>query len=233
MNFVTYNDEIIEYSFARKNVKNINLRIRADGSVAVSAPRGVPLSAIESFVLLNAPKILSVRRRIKENENRKIKFENGDGIFILGKRYELSVRQSGKNKYAVKENSVIFYLCDFSYDNRVALYDKLLSDTAKREFEGIVAECLPLFPQKISNPPKLKIRRMKSQWGNCRALKNVVTLNSRLAAYDRDIIKFVVCHEFCHFSHQNHSKAFYDSLSRVMPKWKEYDKVLNNKLNYC
>lgn len=233
MNSVLFGNEIIEYSFARKKVKNINLRIRADGSVAVSAPRGVPLSVIEDFVRSNAPKIISARSRISENESRKMKFENGDGVFILGKKYILSVMPGSRDRFVVNENSIIFYLNDFSYESRAALYDKLLCDTAKQFFPGIVAECLPLFPQKISDPPVLKIRKMRSQWGNCRAQKNVVTLNSRLAAYDRDIIKFVVCHEFCHFIHQNHSKAFYDSLSFVMPNWKEYDKVLKNKLNYC
>ena len=79
------------------------------------------------------------------------------------------------------------------------------------------------------NPPLIKIRKMKSQWGNCRAAKNVVTLNSRLAAYDEQIIKFVICHEFCHFTFQNHSKDFYALLGSVMPRWKEYDAVLKNK----
>ena len=34
----------VRYEFKRKRVKNINLRVRADGSVAVSAPLGAPLA---------------------------------------------------------------------------------------------------------------------------------------------------------------------------------------------
>lgn len=40
----------ISYGLTRKKVKNINLRIRSDGSIAVSASRMVPLSAIEDFL---------------------------------------------------------------------------------------------------------------------------------------------------------------------------------------
>ena len=34
----------IEYEFQRKRVRNLNLRVRADGSVAVSAATGVPMA---------------------------------------------------------------------------------------------------------------------------------------------------------------------------------------------
>ena len=233
MNSIVFNDEIIEYSFTRKKVKNINLRIKEDGSVAVSAPFGVPVSVIENFVRLNAKKIILFRQKLKVYESNRIKFENGESILVLGRKYLLSVKQSSKNYYILGDATVTFYLTDISYDSRKSLYDKLLTDTAKQVFPKIVASCLPLFPQKISNPPELRIRKMKSQWGNCRAKKNIITLNSRLAAYNTAVIKFVVCHEFCHFIHQDHSKAFYNSLNDVMPQWKEYDKVLKNKLNYC
>ena len=40
----------IAYELTYKKVKNLNLRLRADGSVAVSAPRRVPLAEIDAFV---------------------------------------------------------------------------------------------------------------------------------------------------------------------------------------
>lgn len=40
----------ISYELTRKKVKNINLRIRPDGSIAISAAKTVPLSAIEDFI---------------------------------------------------------------------------------------------------------------------------------------------------------------------------------------
>ena len=38
----------VRYEFKRKRVKNINLRVRADGSVAVSAPLGAPLAQVDA-----------------------------------------------------------------------------------------------------------------------------------------------------------------------------------------
>lgn len=49
-----------EYSITRKRVKNVNLRVRRDGSVTVSAPSYVPESFILEFVELNAERILKI-----------------------------------------------------------------------------------------------------------------------------------------------------------------------------
>ena len=40
----------LTYEFSRKRVKNLNLRVRGDGSVAVSAPQRMPLEQVEEFL---------------------------------------------------------------------------------------------------------------------------------------------------------------------------------------
>ena len=53
----------VRYEFKRKRVKNINLRVRADGSVAVSAPLGAPLAQVDAFVAGRARWIEAARVR--------------------------------------------------------------------------------------------------------------------------------------------------------------------------
>ena len=40
----------VTYTLTRRRVRNLNLRVRADGSVAVSAAPGVPAGAVDAFV---------------------------------------------------------------------------------------------------------------------------------------------------------------------------------------
>ena len=47
---ITYKNKTIRYNLEYKNVKNINLRIKQDGSVHVSANRLVPVEHIEEFI---------------------------------------------------------------------------------------------------------------------------------------------------------------------------------------
>lgn len=48
---VPYGDGIITFELERKRVRNLNLRIRQDGSVYVSASPRSPLGAIDAFVM--------------------------------------------------------------------------------------------------------------------------------------------------------------------------------------
>lgn len=55
----------VTYELTRKAVKNLNLRIRPDGSVAVSAPRRVPLAELDAFVLRKAAYIHQAQARFQ------------------------------------------------------------------------------------------------------------------------------------------------------------------------
>ena len=52
------------YTLTRKAVKNLNLRVHPDGSVAVSAPKRVPAVAVDAFVLRHAGLIAGARERL-------------------------------------------------------------------------------------------------------------------------------------------------------------------------
>ncbi len=60
--------EKINYDLSYKKVKNINLRIKPDGSVFVSANRFVSQKAIEEFMILKADFILSALRKFEKNK---------------------------------------------------------------------------------------------------------------------------------------------------------------------
>ena len=68
----------IEYELIRKNVKNINLRIKADGTIHVSANKYVPIIAIEDFIIQKGEVILKSIDRFADKKT------EADGIYIHG-----------------------------------------------------------------------------------------------------------------------------------------------------
>ena len=76
----------VRYEFKRKRVKNINLRVRADGSVAVSAPRGAPLAQVDAFVAGRARWIEAARVRALargEEEQRPCSVSREDALALF------------------------------------------------------------------------------------------------------------------------------------------------------
>ncbi len=82
----------------------------------------------------------------------------------------------------------------------------------------------------VTTPPKLTLRTMKRQWGNC-AVNGKVTLNIHLIKASRLCIDYVILHELCHIAEHNHSPVFYNLMSQVMPQWREVKAYLDSRVN--
>ena len=54
-----------------------------------------------------------------------------------------------------------------------------------------------------------------------------ITVNPDIVMYSRDIIDYIVLHEFCHLKYKNHTKSFYNMLKTYMPDYEEKVKELN------
>ena len=230
MRTVKYNQSLIEYTLTRKRVKNLNLRIKPDGSVNVSAPAFVSVKQIDAFVLANAEKILSAQKRFEEKNKMAYELKTGEKVTLLGNEYYLHIREWSKDYYYFNNGSLVLFVRDSDvFENRQAVFTELCRDLAKHMFPSIFKSCYKNFTDVCPQMPELKIRNMKSQWGNCRPQKNVITLSLRLVQFDSETVRFVINHEFCHFYEQNHSKDFYSHLAEVEPEWKKYDAVLKGK----
>lgn len=74
--------------------------------------------------------------------------------------------------------------------------------------------------------PLITVKNMKGKWGMCIPKKNHLVFNQKLVHYPKDVIDYVILHEYCHFKVQNHSKDFYDLIKKEMPNYKQAVKYL-------
>ena len=76
--------------------------------------------------------------------------------------------------------------------------------------------------------PALKLRKMKSQWGNCHWTQGYITLNTALARCPEELRDYVALHELVHFLHHDHGPGFYAQMDALMPDWRRRRKVLKS-----
>lgn len=228
---ITLNGREITYDLVRKPVKNINLRIRADCSVSISANKLVPTEVIDEFLRKKADYIItaideySERLKYAVNEHN---YVTGESFRYLGKELRLKLAQ-GKNE--VTADGVYLYLTVPDDNDREAKSKQIARwyDQRCRElFPQLIEELYPTFRKHGVTQPALILRDMSSRWGSCQPKRSIITLNKRLIEATRNCIEYVVMHEFIHFLHQNHSKKFYDLLSTLMPDWRERKNILES-----
>ena len=226
----------LHYSLERKNVKNLNLHVRRDGSVYVSANNAVPEEKIDDFLISKGNFIRNAQNKFKEQEQHKPlpkQYVSGESFNIQGRALRLKVTQTNNDK--VYSDGVYLFLdvrdpLDFSQKER--LIKRFLDRQCKTVFGEIVEALYPIFQKYGVAPPILRIRNMDTRWGSCLPGKGVITLNKRLLEAPRNCIEYVVMHEYCHFIHPNHSRHFYDFLSMLMPDWKNRKMLLDESAAY-
>ena len=88
----------LTYVLERKAVKNINLRVRPDLSIYVSAGPRVPIEHIEAFLQKQGPFIV---KALDEYACRKalpvLTLRDGDGLYVAGTACTLDVRLGLRN----------------------------------------------------------------------------------------------------------------------------------------
>ena len=92
------------YTLIRKNVKNINLTVKSDGSIVVSANPRVDERYIEDFISSKIPFIKKAREKLAQSKtNEKVSYESGSRIPYLGGFLTLQTAQADRRLPAQSE----------------------------------------------------------------------------------------------------------------------------------
>ena len=202
----TYNNINYQIEIVKKNNKNTYLRVK-NGKIIVTTNYFVSSKQIEKLINGNT----SFINKCLDKYNNKIE----DNSFkLFGAEYDIiygfSNTEIGNNKIYTKDNkSLNKYLTKYIY----AIYEERLN-----YWYSIFEEKIPV--------PNLKIRKMASRWGVCNIKNHNVTLNLELSKYNIRCLDYVIVHELSHFIYHNHSKSFWNLVSKYYPNYKKIRKEL-------
>jgi len=206
MEFI-YNNINYKVNIIRKNNKNTYIRVK-NNEIYVTTNYFSTDKSI--YKLINDNKEAVIKMIIKCDKKK------DDSFKLFGKSYTLIYSESIKDVEisdnvicAKEEKKLNKYLSKYIMD----IYDEHL-----KYWYNIFEEDIPV--------PNLKIRKMTSRWGVCNLRNKNVTLNLELSKYDIRCLDYVIVHELSHFIYPNHSKDFWNLVSKYCPNYKEIRKSL-------
>ena len=74
-------------------------------------------------------------------------------------------------------------------------------------------------------PEKIGINSAKKRFGSCNSKGNI-NFSLYLMLYSEEAVDYVIVHELAHLKELNHSKAFYAIIEKILPDYKEREKML-------
>ena len=196
----------IEYNVIinKKNNKNLYVRVKEDMNIYVSCNYFTTKGMIEK--VLNENKN-SLRKMLNKVENIN---EKKDRFFYLGSEYDI-IYKEGIKATTIVGSSI--------YTKNDKTLEKWLKEETLRIFDERYVYIFNRFKENIKSPI-LKVRNMKTRWGVYNRLNHTITLNSKLIEFDIEKIDYVIVHELSHIIHFDHSKSFWDTVSKYCKDYK-------------
>lgn len=76
---------------------------------------------------------------------------------------------------------------------------------------------------------RVSVRNQKTRWGSC-SKNNNLNFNYKLIYLPKKLADYIVIHELCHLKEFNHSKNFWDLVSKQAPDYKTFRRELRKTI---
>lgn len=203
------NDIEYEVIITRKANKNTYIRFR-NGSIIITTSYFVTDKQLKKILDENHEFLLKNINKMNISKKR------DENCIILGEKYDIIIIDNIE-EVDFKNKKI--------YISSKEKIDKLLIKEIYKIFEERLSYNYHLFQEKIPFP-NLRIRKMKTRWGVCNRKDIKITLNSELIKYGFEEIDYVIIHELAHLVVFNHSKDFWNVVSKYCKNYKEIRKRL-------
>ncbi len=214
----------LEYELVRSKIKNMYILIR-NGKVIVKAPNNISENRIKDFI---NSKEEWINKKLKEFEKKSFKeksYVSGEVFKVLGNDYILNIEYGDFEKASVNLDNGYINIC-VSENCETVKIKELIEKMYYKIALMIVDKSVKMWKSTLKIAPDVVvIKKLKTAWGKCNS-KRKITINPDLMKYDQRVIDYVVLHEFCHLRYMNHSKDFWNMVSKYIPDYK----LLRNEL---
>ena len=226
------NSNVIAYTIDRALNNSFYISVQ-NGEVLVKAPWYFSREKIEE-VIEEKKKWITEKLRQYENENiKKRNYIKNNRVKILGENFSLKIVYNNVKlpKLNVENKIVEITLpakCKKMDNSDIIciLIEKMYDQIAEKEIESSMEKMRVMMG---TAPEDFEIKRMKNILGLCTDEKKII-INPDIVIYDKNIIDYIILHEYCHLKYKNHTRSFYDLLKKYMPNYeKSAEKISNLK----
>lgn len=202
-----------------RRLKYVRVTIGPEG-VKVLLPRNMNNRYIERLLEAKKDWIYKYYMKIKPVMDRV--HDCSRYVLYMGNFYNKTVRGGNKDcvifdgsEFSIYVDSV---LGESKREKRAA---ELLKEWYINSSREIISRRLTYYREIINVSYNLvKIKDQKSRWGSCSGKGNL-NFNWRLVMMPQQVMDYVIIHELCHLKYLNHSKDFWNMVSRYVPDYKK------------
>ena len=209
---VLIDDQVVEYNIEYKRIKRIYIRFK-DGHFSINAPLLTSRKEIEKILLQSSNQLQKLKKR---KPVIKLDLSLGSIIKLINTNYAI--------EYGIKEMVVgeVIYL---KQNDLKASFERI----AKQLLLNYVKTATISYYDKMyldKNYPSILIKSVKSKLGHYHLAKHQIMINLSMVYNNSDLIDYVIVHELAHIQEFNHQPRFYSLIAKILPNYKQLEKLL-------
>lgn len=224
---INFGSRSIEFRVEYRERKTFRIKVYSDTRVEVLAPSAASEEQVLEKTRLKAPWILKQIDYFKTYQpgTPPRRFVSGETHLYLGRQYRLKIVPDTKDVVKAYRGQLWIHSRKPKPEALKLQLDKWYKEKAELVFTELLQEVLPKFTRYEISVSNLSIRSMSKRWGSCTSAGKII-LNSELIKAPKGCIEYVIIHELCHLVHRNHTKAFHDLQSKMLPDWRKWKERL-------
>lgn len=215
------NEEKLEYYLKYSRRKSIEIKIKADGQIYVSAPFYVPQKEIEAFL---SKKYVWIKNKLVQivahSEKARVSLLERKEVPLFGKLVDFEIIESDLKRVrtSFKDDLLKIELPKgFNTADKNILVGEALRKLYISKTKEYVIDRIPYYEKLIGVEAKVvRIKDQSTRWGSCSS-KNNLNFNFRLSMMTYEAIDYIIVHELCHLKEMNHSQAFWRLVKLFYP----------------
>ncbi len=216
------NDRKISYTLRRCKRKSVGLTINHEG-LKISVPLQASVSHIESILQQKADWITKKLEQWQSKKSLAISWTH-DAIYpLLSEPWRIALKPTGEIAMAQSFDHEPRLLAIELTPRQIEIF---VMNWYQQQAIACFQQRIGIYAQKLAVPaPPFRLSQAKTRWGSCNS-RGIIHLNWRLIQLPLHLIDYVVAHELAHLIEMNHSKAFWNLVGSVYPKYLEVRKLL-------
>jgi predicted metal-dependent hydrolase len=189
------------------------LRLRLDGSVRVTIPRGGSVTEARRFAERNTEWLARQMERLPVHPVKPKPWLIGTEILFRGEPVKLEVGVNGESGM-IQFGSEVVSVTSLGADFRPAI-ERYLWRLAAKELPPKAHEYATLHQLPVR---RIAVRNQRSRWGSC-SRRGAISLNWRLIQTSAFVRDYILVHEIMHLREMNHSLRFWREVERACPDY--------------
>lgn len=207
----------LDIAITRSKRKTVSIFVERDGSVSARVPEDITEEELNVVIQSKEYQIHKNLAEWTQLNAQKIErdYVNGQSFLYLGRNYRLQLTDEVFKGVKLKNGYFII-----SKENKGKAKDYFI-DFYKEKLREKLKPIINRYKGQLGvEPQEVKVMELQHRWASCTSNGNL-NFHWKCAMAPIDVLNYIAAHELVHIIHQNHTKAFWNDLDKIIPN---YDK---------